>query len=64
MKQVKIKDVPKGEYIRLKESETSPVWVKGEYCRSEKKYSLHKFDDVNHDSLKKGDSLVYIGFTF
>ena len=64
MNQVKIKDIPNGEYFRLKESETSPVWVRGEYCKSEKKYSIHKFDDINHELLKKGDFLVYVGFTF
>lgn len=29
----------KGEFFRLSESDTAPVWIRGEYVRSEKKYS-------------------------
>ena len=56
--------VKKGEYIRLKDTPTAPVWIRGDYARGDKKYSIHKFDDVNHESLKKGSTVVYIGFTF
>lgn len=49
-----IKDLPRGEYFRLQDSDTAPVWVRGEYIRQEKKYSTHRFDDVNHERLLPG----------
>jgi len=60
----KVRDIKKGEFIRLKDNDKSPVWVKGEYVRELKKYSLTKFDDVNAEKLVSGDKIVYVGFTF
>lgn len=54
----------KGELFRLKDSDTAPVWVRGEYIPSEKKFSTHRYDDVNHERLFKGETEVYVGFTF
>ena len=59
-----IKDLPRGEYFRLQDSDTAPVWVRGEYIRQEKKYSTHRFDDVNHERLLPGTMQVYVDFTF
>lgn len=38
--------------------------AKGEYIREAKKYSTYKWEDTNHETLRKGDKEVYIGFTF
>lgn len=59
-----IRRLKKGEFFRLKDSETAPVWVRDEYIPSAKKFSTHKFDDVNHETLRKGDSVVFVGFIF
>lgn len=59
-----IRELPKGELFRLKDSETAPVWVRDEYIPSEKKFSTHKYDDANHERLFKGETEVYVGFTF
>ena len=59
-----IKDLKRGEYFRLTDSDTAPVWVRGEYSREAKKYSTPRFDDVNHERLMRGDRLVRVGFTF
>ena len=64
MKASKLRDLPKGEFIRLKDSETAPVWVRGDYDRSSKTYSIYKYDDCNHEAFRKGGSLVYYDFTF
>lgn len=61
---MKIKDLKKGEYFKLKNSETAPVWVKGEYIRSEKKYSTYKFDDTNHERFLSPDKEVITDFEF
>lgn len=61
---MKIRDLKKGEYFKLKNSDTAPVWVKGEYIRSEKKYSTYKFDDTNHERLLSPDKEVITDFEF
>lgn len=64
MQPAQIKTLPRGEYVKLRQSETAPVWVKGDYCRNSKMYEFHKFEDVNHTVYRKGDSSVFVGFTF
>ncbi|MFS2518272.1 hypothetical protein [Bacteroides xylanisolvens] len=59
-----IGELKKGEFFRLKDSETAPIWVRGGYVPLEKKFSTHKYDDVNHERLCKGETEVYVGFTF
>lgn len=59
-----IKDLSKGEYFRLKDSDTAPVWVRGEYIRQTKKYSTYLFDDVNHERPRPGTRQVYVDFIF
>jgi len=59
-----IAKVPKGEYIKLKNSDTAPVWVRGDYDKSTRTYELHRFDDVNRRTYKKGSTQVFTGFTF
>lgn len=60
----KIKNLKVGDFFRLKDSETSPVWVRGEYDRSLKKYSTYKFDDVNHERFVSPDIEVFTEFEF
>lgn len=59
-----IRQLKKGELFRLKDSDTASVWVRGEYVPSEKKFSTYKYNDVNHERLCKGETEVYVGFTF
>ena len=54
--------VKKGEPIRFKPN--GPVWVRGEYDRSSRTYSVVKFDDVNRESFRKGTTEVLVGFIF
>ena len=64
MRTIAIKDLKQGEFFRLTDSDTAPVWVRSEYSREARKYSTHKFYDINHERLLPGDRLVYVGFTF
>lgn len=67
---VRLRDVPKGAYfhrVTLTDGEFcehSVAWCKGEYDRSTKKWFCHKFEDVNHSRLYKGEERVTIDFTF
>jgi hypothetical protein len=59
-----LRQVPKGELIRLKDTETAPVWVKDYYDRSSKRWCCYKYEDVNHCNFFSGDRVVYTGFTY
>ena len=57
-----LKALKRGEYIQLKEN--GPVWVKGDYDRATKKFSICKADDMNHEAFKAGSLEVFHGFTY
>ena len=59
-KKTKVKKVNQGTYFRLKNSETAPLWIRGEYIREAGKYSCYKYDDVNHEKLMKGSQDIYL----
>lgn len=60
----KVRQLKKGKFFRLNDSATAPVWVRGEYVPAAKKFNTHKYDDVNHEKLRKGGCVVFVGFTF
>lgn len=57
-----ISAVAKGEYIRLREN--GPVWIRGPYDRSTRKYTLSAWSDWGKFIERRGDVLVWVGFTF
>jgi hypothetical protein len=59
-----IRKTAKGEFIRLKQSDTAPVWVRGHYDRESKTYALSKADDMNHETFVKGTRKCFVGFTY
>lgn len=64
---MKVKDCRKGEFITLKEiaePKESQVYVVCGYDRSQRKYELQKFSDINSYKYIKGDTEVYTDFTF
>ena len=63
MKQVQIKDVKKGEFIRRK-PEAKTTFIRGQYDRSMKDYSCTDFMDTNREIFLKGTAKVWIDFTF
>lgn len=64
MVKFKLKDIKQGELFKLKGTDTSPVWIRGEYIRETDKYSTTRFADSNSERLLSGKTEVYIGFTF
>lgn len=56
--------VPKGGFFRLNDSYKAPVWVRGEYDRSDNKYSAYKYEDTNKESFFDGTRKVWVGFHF
>jgi hypothetical protein len=61
---VQIKTLKQGDFFRLTNSDTAPVWVRSVYVRECKKYECFKYDDVNHFAYLTGTRYVYTNFTF
>ena len=60
-----LRNLPKGEYFRLKDSETAKVYKKGEYCRSERKFhAVDCLDIWGNGRLLKPATIVFVGFTY
>ena len=59
-----LKNVKKGDLFRLKDTQTAPVWVKGEYVRSEKAYECWKYEDCRHFSLFRSEKKVFTDFYY
>lgn len=71
MIQKKLKDVKKGDFFCLNEYDDSQtevdekkVWIRGDYERSEKKYSCIAFVDHCKEKFIKGDRVVYTEIYF
>lgn len=64
MKQTELRNVKHGEFFRLADSETAPVWVRGDYNRSSKKFEAYKYYDVNYWNEFRGSRIVFIDFIF
>ena len=60
---VPLKSTQKGDYIK-KTPTAKKVWVRGEYDRSERRYLLTDFEDVNHTIYMKASHMVFVDFTF
>ena len=62
-----VKQLKRGDYFTKKPlSDPGPaqVWIRGEYVRSECRYSCTRWSDVNDEQLIPGGREVYTGFTF
>ena len=66
--QVTLRELPKGAFFTLRDYGEYPdgdrVYVKGDYDRSDHKYTCHKYYDMMHESYIKPDRKVWSGFTF
>lgn len=59
MDKTTLKQLKPGTLFRLKDSESSPVWVRDHYDRSSKTYACHKYEDYNHEAFFKGTRTQY-----
>ena len=63
MKKVQIKEIKNGEFIR-RQPDSKTTYIKGDYDRTNKKYSCINFDDINKEIFIKSTAKVWVGFTF
>lgn len=57
---IQIKDVKLGTFVHLTDNENSPLWIRGEYDKSYKTFSLTSYDNVNKEVFRKRTAFVYI----
>ena len=63
MKQVKLKNVKKGDFVRRK-SDSKTTFIRADYEPSIKKFRLDDWDFVGRDIFLNGETLVFIDFEF
>ena len=64
---VQLREIKKGEYFTLKEiaePKESQVYIKGDYDKATKTFSICKFSDVNSERFLKASKQVFIDFIF
>ena len=61
-----VSNLKPGDYFRFItfKGVANPVYVRGEYDRSFKRYTVTKFDDTNHERFAKGSALVTTDIDF
>ena len=67
MEGIKLKNLKRGEFFTRKPLEfpkESQVFIKAEYDRTEKRYFCERWNDICDGIMLKGETIVYIGFTF
>ena len=60
---VKLSAVKAGDYVKRTAS-ANAVYIRGDYDRASKCYSLIDTEDHCREIFIKGDKIVYIGFTY
>lgn len=61
---VKLKDVKHGDFFKLTNSSRAPVWIRGDYERSDRRYHCVQYWDLSHTNEFRPDRVVYVGFSF
>lgn len=59
-----IKQMLRGEYFKLRATDSARVWVRGDYVRGEDRYECHAADDVNEFIYLTGARVVFVEFTY
>ena len=60
MKSIELKKVKVGDYFRFKGSENAPLWIRGNYERSSRKYSCISYDDSCRELFRRGSVQVFV----
>jgi len=67
MKEILLKDLKKGEWFTRKPIENpkeTQVFIKDSYIRENKKYCCIRWNDISDGIELKGNTKVFIDFTF
>lgn len=58
-----VQAIAKGEYVR-RSADAKATYIRGEYCRADKRYELIDTEDTNRAVYVKRDTVLHIGFTY
>ena len=58
-----LKDLDKGEFFKLT-PDSKKVWVKGDYDRSQKKFSCINAENINNERFFKSSQVIWQGFEY
>lgn len=61
--EILLRDVEKGDYVKRKLG-ANKVYVKGDYDKATKRFSLIDCNDMNREIFVKADKVVYVDFTY
>ena len=66
LKITEIKNLKKGDFFKrlIKGQPSAKVYIKGDYDRATRTYSVIEYDDINHELFIKANTKVNYGFTF
>jgi len=62
-----VKSLKKGDWFTkkdLSDPTEMQVWIRGDYDRSSKRYSIICFGDINKEQFVKPETTAYTDFTF
>lgn len=60
---IEIEKVKKDDFFKLKEN-SSKVWIRGQYCRTNKAYECMNFHDISDFKYLKKGKQVFVEFEF
>lgn len=61
---IEIKNLNKGDFFKLSEKANGKVYVRGNYVRENKMYSIYEYEDTNKERFIKGTKKVYTNFEY
>lgn len=63
MQNITLRNVKPGDFVKRK-SDSKAVYIKGDYDRTTKSFELVDVDDINRCIYLKGNTQVFVGFTY
>lgn len=63
MEMVNVRKIKKGEFVKRK-ADALKTYIRGDYCRIQKKFSLTDVDDHCREIFVKPTADLFVGFTF
>lgn len=60
MREIEVREIPKGGLFRLKDSERSLLWIRGYYDRTSDKYECYSNEDINKEIFCRGNRKVFV----
>lgn len=63
MRAIPLRYVKKGDYFKLKPTDTAPVWIKDDYDKTDKKFWAYKYVGTTFKQFS-GSVIVYVDFWF